>query len=117
MNDYRGMNCGIWLILSLLDRSVSFVLFRVGSFSFTSWSMSSESADNVSEEQEIVFTVPDNDVYRPEVDTSGIDERRLMRRIDWHVVPWLAILYLLNFLDRGSIGNARVSSFYSNRLS
>ena len=48
-------------------------------------------------------------VYRPEVDTSGIDERKLMRRIDWHVVPWLAVLYLLNFLDRGSIGNAKVN--------
>lgn len=48
-------------------------------------------------------------VYRPEVNTSGIDERRVLRKIDWHVVPWLAVLYLLNFLDRGNIGNARVS--------
>ncbi|KAI0756700.1 MFS general substrate transporter [Daedaleopsis nitida] len=47
-------------------------------------------------------------VYRPEVDTSGVNERKLMRRIDWHVVPWLAVLYLLNFLDRGSIGNAKL---------
>ena len=51
-------------------------------------------------------------VYRPEVDTSGIDEKQLMRRIDWHVVPWLALLYLLNFLDRGNIGNAKVSHPY-----
>lgn len=49
-------------------------------------------------------------LYRPEVDVSHIDERKLMRRIDWHVVPWLALLYLLNFLDRGNIGNARVST-------
>lgn len=47
--------------------------------------------------------------YKPEVDTTGLDERRVLRKIDWHVVPWLAVLYLLNFLDRGSIGNARVS--------
>lgn len=47
-------------------------------------------------------------LYRPDVDVSAIDERKLMRRIDWHVVPWLAVLYLLNFLDRGNIGNARV---------
>ena len=53
-----------------------------------------------------------DNVYCPEVDTSGIDERKLMRRIDWHVVPWLAVLYLLNFLDRGSIGNARVRTVY-----
>ena len=55
-----------------------------------------------------VQEIKDN-VYRPEVDTSGVDEKKLMRRIDWHVVPWLALLYLLNFLDRGSIGNAKVS--------
>ena len=40
---------------------------------------------------------------------SSIDERKLLRKIDLHVVPWLALLYLLNFLDRGSIGNARVN--------
>ncbi|TFK56973.1 MFS general substrate transporter [Heliocybe sulcata] len=47
-------------------------------------------------------------VYRPEVDTSGVNEKKLMRRIDLHVVPWLGVLYLLNFLDRGSIGNAKL---------
>lgn len=40
-----------------------------------------------------------------------VDERKLLRKIDWHVVPWLALLYLLNFLDRGNIGNARVRAF------
>ena len=54
--------------------------------------------------------IKDN-VYRPEVDTSGVDEKKLMRRIDWHVVPWLAVLYLLNFLDRGNIGNAKARPF------
>lgn len=48
------------------------------------------------------------DLYRPDVDTSDIDEKKLMRRVDWHVIPWLALLYLLNFMDRGSIGNAKV---------
>ncbi|KAJ3565456.1 hypothetical protein NP233_g7613 [Leucocoprinus birnbaumii] len=47
-------------------------------------------------------------VYRPDVDISGVDEKKLMRRVDWHVIPWLALLYLLNFLDRGSIGNAKL---------
>lgn len=47
-------------------------------------------------------------IYRPEVDTSKIDERKLIRKIDIGIIPWLAVLYLLNFLDRGSIGNARV---------
>ncbi|KIM47889.1 hypothetical protein M413DRAFT_61871 [Hebeloma cylindrosporum] len=37
-----------------------------------------------------------------------IDERKLVRKIDLHVIPWLALLYLINFLDRGSIGNAKL---------
>ncbi|KAK2461666.1 hypothetical protein APHAL10511_006129 [Amanita phalloides] len=47
-------------------------------------------------------------LYRPDVDTSHIDERMLMRKVDWHVLPWLSLLYLLAFLDRGSIGNAKL---------
>lgn len=55
-------------------------------------------------------------VYRPEIDVSTVDERKLIRKIDWHVVPWLAILYLLSFLDRGNIGNARVRVIVLPRL-
>lgn len=56
-----------------------------------------------------VVSVIQEDVYRPEVDTSGVNERKLMWKIDWHTVPWLAFLYFLNSLDRGNIGNAKVS--------
>jgi hypothetical protein len=56
-------------------------------------------------------SVAPDQVHRPEVDTSNVDERKLMRKIDLHVIPWLAFVYLLNFLDRGSIGNAKVSLF------
>lgn len=47
-------------------------------------------------------------VYNPDVDVSGIDERKLMRKVDSRTIPWLALLYLLAFLDRTSIGNAKV---------
>ena len=50
----------------------------------------------------------DTNIFRPEVDVSQVDEKRLMRKIDFRLIPWLALLYLMNFLDRGSIGNARV---------
>ncbi|THG94934.1 hypothetical protein EW026_g6627 [Hermanssonia centrifuga] len=68
---------------------------------------SSHSSEKDLEEDVQVKPAPHN-VYRPEIDVSGIDEAKLLRRIDWHVVPWLAVLYLLNFLDRGNIGNARL---------
>ncbi|EPQ56797.1 hypothetical protein GLOTRDRAFT_128218 [Gloeophyllum trabeum ATCC 11539] len=47
-------------------------------------------------------------VYNPHVDVSGVDERKLMRKLDWRLIPWLSFLYLLSFLDRTSIGNAKL---------
>jgi len=49
-----------------------------------------------------------DDIYRPELDTSSINEKILLRKIDLQIIPWLTLLYLLNFLDRGSIGNAKL---------
>ena len=47
-------------------------------------------------------------VFRPDVDISSMDEKKLMWKVDLHVIPWLTVLYLFSFLDRGSIGNAKV---------
>lgn len=33
--------------------------------------------------------------------------RRLLSKIDRHLIPFLSLLYLLSFLDRTNIGNAR----------
>ena len=53
-----------------------------------------------------------DEIYRPDIDTSKVDERKLMRRVDVHIIPWLTLVYLLNFLDRGSIGNAKVCTSF-----
>ena len=47
------------------------------------------------------------ELYKPEIDTDGVDERKLLQKMDLRIVPWLGLLYLLNFLDRGAIGNAK----------
>jgi hypothetical protein len=65
------------------------------------------------DEQRITVQLEDvpsltHNLYRPEVDTSAIDPYKLKRKIDFRLLPWLALLYLMNYLDRGSIGNARV---------
>ncbi len=42
----------------------------------------------------------------------GFDSKatsRLIRKIDWTLLPFLALLYLLSFLDRTNIGNARLA--------
>ncbi len=46
------------------------------------------------------------------VESQGFDSqatKRLIRKIDWTLVPFLALLYLLSFLDRTNIGNARLA--------
>ncbi|KAF7356463.1 High-affinity nicotinic acid transporter [Mycena venus] len=47
-------------------------------------------------------------VYNADMDTSGVDERKLVRKLDLALIPWLSLLYLLSFLDRTSIGNAKL---------
>lgn len=32
-----------------------------------------------------------------------------MRKVDLWLIPWLCLLYLLSFLDRTNIGNARLA--------
>lgn len=37
------------------------------------------------------------------------EEKRLLRKIDWAIVPYCSLLYLLSFLDRVNIGQAAVA--------
>ncbi|KAL2206285.1 putative nicotinamide mononucleotide permease [Sarocladium strictum] len=40
--------------------------------------------------------------------TDGtLEEKRLVRKLDWRILPCTWILYLLGFLDRANIGNAK----------
>ncbi|KAL1595311.1 hypothetical protein SLS60_010002 [Paraconiothyrium brasiliense] len=36
-------------------------------------------------------------------------EKRVRRKLDWHIIPLVSALYLLAFLDRSNIGNARIA--------
>ncbi|TFK38868.1 high-affinity nicotinic acid transporter [Crucibulum laeve] len=60
-----------------------------------------------------------NDINHVEASPSAVEtagptfdsERtgKLLRKMDWNLVPFLALLYLLSFLDRSNIGNARLA--------
>lgn len=52
--------------------------------------------------------------HHPDVDADEIDEKKLIRKLDWALIPWLSFLYLLSFLDRTSIGNAKVRQPHSH---
>ena len=36
-------------------------------------------------------------------------EKKLIRKLDWRLIPWLCLLYLISFLDRTNIGNAKIA--------
>jgi hypothetical protein len=36
-----------------------------------------------------------------EIDFSGVDKATVLRKMDYRLIPVLAVLYLLSFLDRG----------------
>lgn len=38
----------------------------------------------------------------------GINEKALLRKLDYKLLPALTLLYLLSFLDRSNVGNARI---------
>ncbi|KAI0135937.1 MFS general substrate transporter [Hypoxylon sp. NC0597] len=52
---------------------------------------------------------PDPDAHLSQEEKDKID-RKLVWKLDWILIPWLCILYLLAFLDRTNIGNAKVAN-------
>ncbi|KAN0105817.1 MFS nicotinic acid transporter-like protein [Hyaloscypha variabilis] len=51
--------------------------------------------------------IPDPDAHLSEAERKAID-RKLLWKLDLYLIPWLCILYLLSFLDRTNIGNAKI---------
>ncbi|KAI1843289.1 hypothetical protein JX265_007764 [Neoarthrinium moseri] len=51
---------------------------------------------------------PDPDAHLSAEEKAKID-RKLLWKLDLTLIPWLCILYLLAFLDRTNIGNAKVA--------
>ncbi|KAI0032299.1 MFS general substrate transporter [Vararia minispora EC-137] len=66
------------------------------------------SSPSPSNENEKGRVAQQESVYKSDEDASEVDERKLLRKIDIRLIPWLSLLYLLSFLDRTSIGNAKL---------
>jgi len=52
--------------------------------------------------------VPDKGL-EPEVEITDIARAKILRKLDVHLLPFVSLLYLLSFLDRANIGNAKVA--------
>ncbi|GAA5938662.1 uncharacterized protein JCM15063_005384 [Sporobolomyces koalae] len=53
--------------------------------------------------------LPDGVIRRPARVFTPEEEKKLYRKIDRRIMPILALLYLLSFMDRSNIGNARLN--------
>lgn len=71
-----------------------------------------DSTDNVPVAEEKTNLSHRNDdlesVNLQDAEFANIDEAKVLRKMDLRLIPMLAILYLLCFLDRGNIGNAKI---------
>ncbi|CAM1508748.1 Fc.00g055960.m01.CDS01 [Cosmosporella sp. VM-42] len=59
------------------------------------------------ERAQLLANLPDPDAGKSEEERRAID-KKLMWKVDLALIPWLSLLYLLSFLDRTNIGNARL---------
>ncbi|KAF2644252.1 MFS general substrate transporter [Massarina eburnea CBS 473.64] len=54
-----------------------------------------------------VDDLPDPDAGLSDEERAAID-RKLLWKLDLQLIPWLSFLYLISFLDRTNIGNAKI---------
>ncbi|KAB5511617.1 major facilitator superfamily transporter [Coniochaeta sp. 2T2.1] len=45
---------------------------------------------------------------------AHLDQKKILRKMDIRLIPMLALLYLLSFLDRGNLGNAKIEGLQEN---
>ncbi|KAH7268685.1 major facilitator superfamily domain-containing protein [Fusarium solani] len=50
----------------------------------------------------------DDSLMRARAALSSTEEKKLLRRIDWHLIPLLAIMYMVKTIDASNVSNARI---------
>ena len=58
-----------------------------------------------------VFTV--NGISSKEI-VDDSDDKKLLRKLDLHLIPCMTLLYLLNYLDRVNIGQAKLNGLVTS---
>ncbi|KAF8063507.1 MFS general substrate transporter [Lyophyllum atratum] len=68
-----------------------------------------------SDAQRVVYDFGEETSLPPPPRLTAVEERKLWRKVDARLIPILALLYLLSFIDRGNIGNAKLQGL-TNQL-
>ncbi|KAF9878378.1 Major facilitator superfamily [Colletotrichum karsti] len=59
--------------------------------------------DDLSEEKHVENPPTPDRVYDQK------ETKAILRKVDWHLLPMLTLLYILSFIDRSNIGNAKIA--------
>jgi hypothetical protein len=62
-----------------------------------------EDADTKMEDQQYIEELTAN------AEQFALEEKKLVRKIDMYLLPTIWIMYLLSYMDRTNIGNAKVA--------
>ncbi|KAJ2980765.1 hypothetical protein NUW54_g10957 [Trametes sanguinea] len=55
-------------------------------------------------------------VVEAEAVSPSVEEKRLVRKLDWRIMPIACIMYLFAYLDRTNLGNARLQGLPQDTL-
>lgn len=55
------------------------------------------------------LTFMDSSVELHQIELDPVTDRRLTRKLDLHILPWLFGIWFFAFIDRSNIGNAKIS--------
>ncbi|TFK22206.1 phthalate transporter [Coprinopsis marcescibilis] len=53
--------------------------------------------------------VKDEETIIESKETLAAKHKKVLRKMDWKLLPFISVLYLLSFLDRANIGNAKIA--------
>jgi hypothetical protein len=51
-----------------------------------------------------------------DIESTTVNERAFLRKLDWKLLPAVSILYLLSFLDRSNVANARIDGLTTGKV-
>jgi MFS family permease len=71
--------------------------------------MAAEKVSNDEKPTEYLEKVALDDSGRGFVPPSAIEESAVIRKLDWHLLPLVFVLYSLSVLDRSNLGNAKLA--------
>nr|XP_019008895.1 uncharacterized protein I206_06581 [Kwoniella pini CBS 10737]OCF47676.1 hypothetical protein I206_06581 [Kwoniella pini CBS 10737] len=75
---------------------------------------SNQFINNNNEDQKMPDTIPNHSkiasetIFQMSPEEYALAEKKLLRKLDFKLIPWMTLLYLLSFIDRVNVGAAKL---------